>query len=54
VNNSRVWLFRKMDVRMDVRMDSMVDSRISKPKVPLAIKRNHHSIVYDLLDRIDS
>jgi len=27
-----------MDVRMDVRMDSMIDSRISKPKVPLAIK----------------
>jgi hypothetical protein len=42
VNNSRVWLFREMDVsmdvRMDVRMDSMIDSRISKPKVPLAIK----------------
>ena len=46
---------------MDSIMDSMIDSRISKPKVPLAkpevplaIKRNHHSIVFDLLDRIDS
>jgi hypothetical protein len=49
-NHSRVWLFREMDSIMD----SMVDSRISKPKVPLAIKRKLDSIVYDLLDRIDS
>jgi len=27
---------------------------LAKPQVPLAIKRNLDSIVYDLLDRIDS